>query len=243
MVTFEALCPADTFPCGDGNLHNASIGAVGESNTPLLRGELLFLAAPIYTIVGFVFLVAIAPSSNDVPHLSAFILMGYGWVAAKLCWYWQARVQEKAWAARRAEQQKREETMQREEEFRRRLREEERENLQKKAREKLDKHREKEQRREIREPHQRDKASTAASSGRPHSTTKRDDDSLAKHRVTLGVGDDATDEEIKQAYRDLAKVWHPDRFSESDERLRRKAEEQFKVIQNAYEQLQRVGRS
>jgi len=42
--------------------------------------------------------------------------------------------------------------------------------------------------------------------------------------------------EIASAYRDLAKVWHPDRF-EHDPRLRKRAEERFKDIQAAYTAL------
>jgi hypothetical protein len=38
----------------------------------------------------------------------------------------------------------------------------------------------------------------------------------------LGLEQGATPDEIKQAYRDLVKVWHPDRFG-SDVRLRSKA--------------------
>lgn len=61
---------------------------------------------------------------------------------------------------------------------------------------------------------------------------------LAGHFATLGIPVDATDEQIKTAYRDLAMVWHPDRFGDSDTRLKQKAEEQFKTIQAAYTYLQ-----
>ena len=49
--------------------------------------------------------------------------------------------------------------------------------------------------------------------------------------------------EIKGAYRDLVKVWHPDRFG-SDPRLREKAEDKLKQINEAYLVLQsdRTGR-
>jgi len=43
--------------------------------------------------------------------------------------------------------------------------------------------------------------------------------------------------EIKGAYRDLVKVWHPDRFG-SDPRLREKAEDKLKEINEAYMVLQ-----
>ena len=54
---------------------------------------------------------------------------------------------------------------------------------------------------------------------------------------TLGLKSDATADEIKQAYRDLVKVWHPDRFA-ADPRLRAKAEEHLKQINAAYGALQ-----
>ena len=50
----------------------------------------------------------------------------------------------------------------------------------------------------------------------------------------LGVKPGASDEEIKEALRDLVKVWHPDRFS-GDPRLQMKAQEKLKEINEAYE--------
>jgi hypothetical protein len=46
----------------------------------------------------------------------------------------------------------------------------------------------------------------------------------------------ATANEIKEAYRDMVKVWHPDRFG-NDLRLRQKAERQLKLINEAYRVL------
>jgi len=43
-------------------------------------------------------------------------------------------------------------------------------------------------------------------------------------------------EDIKQAWRDLAQVWHPDRFP-SNERLQRKAQDKLKEINEAFEVL------
>src|SRR5215467_10875281 len=53
---------------------------------------------------------------------------------------------------------------------------------------------------------------------------------------TLEVGLGASIEDIRQAYRDQTKVWHPDRFS-NDARLQKKAEEKIKQINLAYRRL------
>jgi curved DNA-binding protein CbpA len=49
----------------------------------------------------------------------------------------------------------------------------------------------------------------------------------------LGVGIDATETEIKAAYRLLVKVWHPDRFP-GDPKLKEAAENKLKVINSAF---------
>jgi len=50
----------------------------------------------------------------------------------------------------------------------------------------------------------------------------------------LGLKPGASHEEVAQAYRDLANVWHPDRFA-GNPRLQKKAEEKLKEINAAYE--------
>ena len=50
----------------------------------------------------------------------------------------------------------------------------------------------------------------------------------------LEIGLDATEDEAKQAYKDLVSVWHPDRFSHNP-RLRKKAEEKLKEANVAFE--------
>ena len=52
----------------------------------------------------------------------------------------------------------------------------------------------------------------------------------------LGLKPGASQEEVNQAYRDLANVWHPDRFA-NNLRLQKKAEEKLKEINAAYEYI------
>jgi hypothetical protein len=52
----------------------------------------------------------------------------------------------------------------------------------------------------------------------------------------LGIRRDATKEQVHQAYRDLARVWHPDRF-QSDPRLQQIAQERLAEINDAYRRL------
>jgi len=59
---------------------------------------------------------------------------------------------------------------------------------------------------------------------------------LNRYRELLGVAPGASAQELKEAYRDLAKVWHPDRFAH-DPRLQQKAQEKLKEINEAYERL------
>jgi hypothetical protein len=62
------------------------------------------------------------------------------------------------------------------------------------------------------------------------------DPSIDRCFQILGVPESATLEEMKEAYKDLAKVWHPDRFVENP-RLQKKATERLTEINVAYETL------
>ncbi|HEX4647155.1 MAG TPA: J domain-containing protein [Verrucomicrobiae bacterium] len=62
------------------------------------------------------------------------------------------------------------------------------------------------------------------------------DDEVQRCCQVLGLEAPASPQQLKNAYRDLVKVWHPDRFSH-DERLRLIAQEKLKEINRAYEFL------
>jgi DnaJ-class molecular chaperone len=53
---------------------------------------------------------------------------------------------------------------------------------------------------------------------------------------TLGVGQDASEKEIRKAFRELTLKYHPDRFSGAD---RKRAEERFQTITEAFNVLSR----
>ena len=55
----------------------------------------------------------------------------------------------------------------------------------------------------------------------------------------LGVSKDDTDADIKKAYREMVKKYHPDRIDTNDVAIRKGAEEKFKRIQEAYDSIQK----
>jgi uncharacterized protein YjbI with pentapeptide repeats len=59
---------------------------------------------------------------------------------------------------------------------------------------------------------------------------------IARYYGILGLEPGASAEEVKQAWRDLAQVWHPDRFA-GNERLRQKAQEKLTEVNEAYQIL------
>ena len=54
----------------------------------------------------------------------------------------------------------------------------------------------------------------------------------------LGVSPDASDEEIKKAYRELAKKYHPDNYANSP--LADVAEQKMKEVNEAYDEINRM---
>ncbi len=59
----------------------------------------------------------------------------------------------------------------------------------------------------------------------------------SKYYEILGVGRDASKEEIKKAYRSLARQYHPDKFATASEDEKKYSEQKFKEINEAYEKL------
>ncbi len=60
---------------------------------------------------------------------------------------------------------------------------------------------------------------------------------LHRYYEILELKPGASPEEVKQAYKDLVSVWHPDRFSHNP-RLQQKAQEKLKEINRAYEAIE-----
>ncbi|MGL5963231.1 MAG: DnaJ domain-containing protein [Cetobacterium sp.] len=53
----------------------------------------------------------------------------------------------------------------------------------------------------------------------------------------LGISKEANDIEIKKAYREMAKKYHPDKYINENETLKKEVEEKFKESSDAYEVL------
>ena len=54
----------------------------------------------------------------------------------------------------------------------------------------------------------------------------------------LEIEKTASDSEIKKAYRAMAKKYHPDKVQHMDDAYKKGAEDKFRKVQEAYEQLQ-----
>jgi DnaJ like chaperone protein len=65
------------------------------------------------------------------------------------------------------------------------------------------------------------------------------DESSTDPYIILDVSRDATQEEIRRAYRQLAQQYHPDKVAHLGQEFRELADAKFKSIQQAYRQLRR----
>jgi DnaJ domain len=65
---------------------------------------------------------------------------------------------------------------------------------------------------------------------------------LKEYYETLGLEPGASLVEVKQAYRDLVRVWHPDRYPQ-DLRLQKKAQKKLQEINEAYERITHYGQT
>jgi DnaJ like chaperone protein len=63
-------------------------------------------------------------------------------------------------------------------------------------------------------------------------------DSKSDYKV-LEISSDATDEEVKKAYRKMANKYHPDKVSHLGDELQKLAEEKFKSVNDAYQTIKK----
>lgn len=63
--------------------------------------------------------------------------------------------------------------------------------------------------------------------------------SAANAYKALGIDKNATDEEVKKAYRKMAVLHHPDKYSQMGEEHQQAAKEKFQKIQEAYETIKK----
>jgi DnaJ like chaperone protein len=61
-------------------------------------------------------------------------------------------------------------------------------------------------------------------------------DTTSAYKI-LGLEPNATNEQIKKAYRDMAKKYHPDKVGYLGDDVRKSAEEKFRKVKEAYEQI------
>lgn len=63
-------------------------------------------------------------------------------------------------------------------------------------------------------------------------------DSKSAYKI-LEISSDATDEEVKKAYKKMAVKFHPDKVSHLGEDIQKSANEKFKEVNVAYEQIKK----
>lgn len=63
---------------------------------------------------------------------------------------------------------------------------------------------------------------------------------ISYYYTVLGVASNATDAEVKKAYRKLAMECHPDHYPNSSEEVRRRASDKFREVNKAYEAVKEL---
>ena len=63
-------------------------------------------------------------------------------------------------------------------------------------------------------------------------------DKGAPYRI-LEIDESANEEEVKKAFRKMANKYHPDKVSHLGKEMQTSAEEKFKAVNNAYQQLKK----
>ena len=69
---------------------------------------------------------------------------------------------------------------------------------------------------------------------------KTESKSMEHYYSVLGVSSNATDTEVKKAYRKLAMEYHPDHCANSNEVVRKRANERFRKVNEAYEAVKEL---
>ena len=69
------------------------------------------------------------------------------------------------------------------------------------------------------------------------STSKKYSQEVINHLGVLGLKGGATESELKSAYRNLAKEYHPDKLAGMSDGIKNLAKEKFQEIQDSYEYL------
>ena len=63
------------------------------------------------------------------------------------------------------------------------------------------------------------------------------EDSNSAYKI-LEISPNVSDSEVKKAYREMAKKYHPDKLQSKDPALIKGAQEKFQEVQKAYETIQ-----
>ncbi|GEM_PF-6676146 len=79
----------------------------------------------------------------------------------------------------------------------------------------------------------------AGQSGGSRRRSPMNDVPVSQHYRTLGLSPGASPDEVKRAYREMARKYHPDMVAGMNDEFKKMAEEKFKAIQAAYEAIRK----